>query len=376
MNAPVVRRKLLREVSRDSPRLVFKPPKRLVRRSVGRLLGFEPLHSLSKSERTALREKMAHEINQDVDRQFDNARKLITGKMKLRRYGKNRMFPRGRPLKMTPERLTKLFSSGSAVSAHLATEHEGEGRSSYTLGGYGARGAKGYAMESLGFNPVDLARKAVRRKKGPIRLLDVGSQDSRALFDIKKALGKKVETHALSPTDVPRFPSDAYHFLAAEHLPTEFREKFDLIISNRALEYSIFPHLAIQNIALALAPQGRAFLQWRTNTGLSERAKKALRESPFGKPTVEGVRVVYDLNAMHAGRKKRFSAKEREKYSKQSVQKMVGLWPEAIGESVQHMAVLNVLAQLRKSKKFRLRFHSTSQGAFGTMPHVFEIRRI
>ena len=66
----------------------------------------------------------------------------------------------------------------------------------------------------------------------------------------------------MSILDETHAPMDFFYHLSAEMMPKGFREKFDLEISHRALEYVALPHLALANITLSLAANGKALLQW------------------------------------------------------------------------------------------------------------------
>ena len=76
-------------------------------------------------------------------------------------------------------------------------------------------------------------QKAVNRKRGPVRIMDVGAESGQMLSDLKEKFGDSIETHALSPSDVPRFPVDEYHMVFGEYMPNSFRGKFDFIMRKR-----------------------------------------------------------------------------------------------------------------------------------------------
>ncbi len=116
---------------------------------------------------------------------------------------------------------------------------------------------------SLSRIDITKAISEIRKKtKNQIRVLDIGSGTARMLAELKEKYRKEIETHSLDLSFEPQYPTDRKHFLMAEYMPEEFRNKFHLIVSKDALKYSIFPNIALKNICQALAPNGIAIINY------------------------------------------------------------------------------------------------------------------
>jgi len=94
----------------------------------------------------------------------------------------------------------------------------------------------------------------------PIRVLDIGSGSAKMLHELKLEFGDLVETHALSPKPEPHYPVNYYHCLCGEYMPLEFATKFDVVVSQMAIMYALFPDRILKNAFLALSPTGAALL--------------------------------------------------------------------------------------------------------------------
>ena len=106
--------------------------------------------------------------------------------------------------------------------------------------------------------------KAIRRKLGKkdrVQVVDFGAARCEFITGIReKFKDEGLNTTATSLRYSPHMPVDEYVISAFEWLPKKFENKFDVAVSNTALEYAILPHLTIRGISQALAPEGEAFL--------------------------------------------------------------------------------------------------------------------
>jgi SAM-dependent methyltransferase len=233
------------------------------------------------------------------------------------------------------------------------------------LGSYGCRGLKEYPFDIL-----KRVKEAYQRKGSRIRVLDVGSMTGKMLAELKLRMGDKVETHALSPDDVPKQKLDAYHMFVAEYLPEEFRRKFDLIVSNRTLEYTLFPNIALQNIAQSLAPGGRAYLQWRGGriTGayeLRDQLKEFFRHYPKAMPSRGAKQII-----------KEGAALDKQTLTDAQVDAKIEMGIEKYGSSArQNLAWCNEIAELRDSPDFEVQVVDWTWADFGWAPGYLIIER-
>jgi SAM-dependent methyltransferase len=126
---------------------------------------------------------------------------------------------------------------------------------------YWSRGLKDYREEHR--VPVDDIIKRLSAGKSNLQILDLGSMTSQMLSEVKDIFKDTIVTHGLSPLHCPQYKVDHFHCLYGEYLPKSFANKFDLIVSQRAIEYAMFPDLILENIVQSLAPGGEAYLQWQ-----------------------------------------------------------------------------------------------------------------
>ncbi|MEK7603935.1 MAG: class I SAM-dependent methyltransferase [Patescibacteria group bacterium] len=102
--------------------------------------------------------------------------------------------------------------------------------------------------------------KSIRRQSGSeyLTVLDIGCGMGLALRDMKD-LDSNLRTHGITMEQEPAmFNANYFHYLFAERMPLEFREKFHLIVSNMSFRYFLFPHRALQNTVKSLAKGGYA----------------------------------------------------------------------------------------------------------------------
>lgn len=275
VQGPQQRRRLLKELGRKDPRKKFSVSPSDVRRNVGKIFGFTPLTPVSGTQLSLLKQKTRLSVSRRFGRYYKTAKALISGNTRLATTTTNLAHTFVKPHVSTIRRFftdeeiyrRKLEETEFHVSTKDTVGHtpEKNGIHVITVGrfGDGSRDLRDYKSEG-GIDVLGLAKKAYARKGSTIQFLDVGSATARAVSQLKKRMGEKVETHALTPIDEPRAKGvDVYHQVVAEYLPASFRGRFDLIVSHRALEYALFPDLALRNISQALALGGQAELQWR-----------------------------------------------------------------------------------------------------------------
>ena len=248
----VLRSKLIKDLS-DPTKNKFYATKKTVERAVKDIFDFKPLVSISLGEKELLQAHTNNELDHAYRHYVNLANGLLSGKVTI-----GEMLT-GNYQIATREEAVKALSDGHVFTFSARKVGCGEFQG---LGIYGSGGLDRYLNEG-GLDILNDAEKIYADKNRAIRVLDVGSATAIMLFELKEKMGARVETHALSPTDEPHCKVDYSHVLTAEYLPMEFSKYFDLITSHRALEYSIFPHLALRSITRALAPGGRAILDWR-----------------------------------------------------------------------------------------------------------------
>jgi ubiquinone/menaquinone biosynthesis C-methylase UbiE len=251
------RRRLLKKIGQEKiGQRPFVSP-RDVRRSVGKMFGFTPITAVTGLERSLLKKLSAWGIRESMKKQNQVALGLASGQLGLKK-----VTSKGRGIKTTSAAMRTFFSDGKAIKELKVIQRKpGANSSSITPG---SRGLKGYLHEG-GIDVLKMAREQHRQTGRPVAVLDVGSATAKMLSELKQKMGNKVETHALTPIDLPRERGvDAYHMLTAEYLPQALKGKFGVIVSNRALEYVPMVGVAVKNIAECLAPGGVAKIEFRS----------------------------------------------------------------------------------------------------------------
>lgn len=358
---PQHRRRLLRELGRQGKVRNFGVSPREVRRSTARLFAFEPLVPVSASEKNLLKKFAAERSKYAVKHFTENARDILSGKRKIIEKRGALWAGKTGPVRRETIRAfsnpkvydnTRLQIGGSDFSVVL--------QASRSMGEY-----LGYS----GIDVLDLSQSAYARKHRTIRVLDLGSANSKALNELRRIMKGKVETHALSPEDEPRHKTDYFHFACAEYLPASFRGKFDVIVSHRALEYSLFPNLALANIARALAPEGRAVLQWRPGqtafNKLSHEDLSFFSRYREAAPSSDGIKLILDSEHRPFPRTA-VEAKIASGIQKDFYYGLGGL---------QTMAWCNEIARLQKSKSLSVKIIQHYASNLGFVPGIIVIER-
>lgn len=103
---------------------------------------------------------------------------------------------------------------------------------------------------------------AVRKRtaKEVLSVLDVGGNMGLALHQAK-GVDPKLETTNMTIVAMPvTYPVDHLDVRPAEIFPAEYQNKFDIIISNFAFTYFLYPDIALENCIKALSIGGEARL--------------------------------------------------------------------------------------------------------------------
>ena len=94
-----------------------------------------------------------------------------------------------------------------------------------------------------------------RTGKTTLTMLDIGGNVGKALIDAKK-IDPTLETLNLTLESAPVVQGDIVVRRPAEYMPAVFEEKMDLIESNVAFRYFLFPDIALKNAVKALSVGG------------------------------------------------------------------------------------------------------------------------
>ncbi len=357
---PQHRRKLLKNIAAE--RREFSSSSGELRRATGKLFDFTPLTPLSPAERSLLKKYAKHEVGERMDSNAKIAWRLLNG---TARFGGLLT----KTSKKAPQRaaVLKLFSDNKAYKTEITETSPTGGRSAFTLG-MGSRDLKGY-LEEGGIDLLKLAKDAAKRKGSRIRVLDVGSATAKQLAELGEKMGNQVETHAMSLDDEPHGKVGAYHLLLAEYMPKEFEGKYDVIVSHRALEYALFPHIALRNVAKALAPGGKAELQWRPGRthfhGLPE--MDAYFSTYSDAQPSEHTKAMLKENALQADHK---SLSGRQ--VNQIIRNGIGKYGN---DARQTVAWINEIAKLREQPGIILKIRSRVMSPLGWVPHFLIIEK-
>lgn len=114
-------------------------------------------------------------------------------------------------------------------------------------------------------------RSAMERKTGGGRqvvFMDVGAAECQFAHEVKETYGSDVLVHATGLESQPHAPVDFFHQICGEHFPKDFGGLFDVVVSQGALEFSLLPHIFIENVAKSLALNGEAGLKFDAVIGM------------------------------------------------------------------------------------------------------------
>lgn len=123
---------------------------------------------------------------------------------------------------------------------------------------FGSRPLSEYAEN--GIDVAGLTTEAFERTGRAPRVLDIGASTALMLNQLKASVDFPVQAEGLAPLREPLYPIDGYHYGAAECFPRKLRGRYDVIVSQFSLDYSILPGRALENIGAALTPGGIADL--------------------------------------------------------------------------------------------------------------------
>ena len=151
--------------------------------------------------------------------------------------------------------LIKLMISSSDKKS-IADAYKGYER--YKKSGFGDGSRCDYGI--IGEEFCDAIHRRTGSKEN-IYVVDFGAQRCEFISGVREKFKHDgVNVTATSLRYAPHMPVDEYALAPFEWLPKRFENRFDVAVSNTALEYSVMPHLALRGIARTLAPEGEAFL--------------------------------------------------------------------------------------------------------------------
>jgi hypothetical protein len=191
------------------------------------------------------------------------------------------------PLK--PEELIKLLADPEIISSsRYVYEYDGvyhqQSEDSLLLEGSRHLCRDGKDSESYGYASVEdfkntLERIKQRTNKSGLIMLDIGGNIGMALADAKR-IDPTLRTINMTLTSLPAFGGDIITKRPAEYMPAVFEENIDLIESNVAFRYFLFPDIALRNAVKALSIGGETNLYFSNDScplgkeELLERMKK------------------------------------------------------------------------------------------------------
>lgn len=137
--------------------------------------------------------------------------------------------------------------------------------------GYGSRpfflrpGESCYGFEREEFRQIV---EEIIAKKGNslLKVADIGGNTGLACYEIKHDYPNFEFTNVTITEEPAMWPGINHEYIPAERLPAKWYESFDIIVSNMAWRYFMYPDLALKNLLLALNVGGYANLDYRADS--------------------------------------------------------------------------------------------------------------
>jgi len=139
--------------------------------------------------------------------------------------------------------------------------------------GDGSRSIRDYDLENV---KKIIGRIRKRTGKTDLKVLDVGGMLGQACYDLQEMDPNVITTNLTLTEDPTNFPVETV-LASAERMPSEFRGRYDLVLSNMAFRYFMFPHKALENCLDALSVGGEAHLSLDGVFGTQEKLVETLK---------------------------------------------------------------------------------------------------
>lgn len=120
------------------------------------------------------------------------------------------------------------------------------------------RGTTGY-LQPIDQTWEDRVQSRLSESQQKLQILDGGVGSGFFLQQIDQLDPERIETTGIGLVK-QNIPIDHNHFLPMELLPADWQNKFDVVVSNYALCYCLWPKRAIQELLRVLKPGSSAFL--------------------------------------------------------------------------------------------------------------------
>jgi SAM-dependent methyltransferase len=163
-------------------------------------------------------------------------------------------------------RVTGIWSNGGSGSG-------------FGLCGYGNRPLTEYGFSAESFKTfVEKIKQDM--DKDELKLLDVGGLLGEACYDAEQICPEVKTTNLTFSVEPVSYPVEMV-VLSAERMPIEFREKYDIILSNIAFRYFTYPQLGLENCLQALSVGGESYLDVGTDRPaikIADHAKRINRQ--------------------------------------------------------------------------------------------------
>ncbi len=101
--------------------------------------------------------------------------------------------------------------------------------------------------------------RMISSQQQPVSLLDAGVGGGEYALDLKKRFGQQIHTVGVGLIN-QQIPVDQNLITPMEVLPLSWTGRFDVVVSNYALCYAVFPKIAISELLRVLKPGRSAFL--------------------------------------------------------------------------------------------------------------------